>query len=288
MENMLGKYYEGITRQLRAEVDVINALFSHQGEKGAGNEEALRSIVRSFVPERFGVGTGFVIDKNGTPSRQCDIIIYEKQQYPSLFSMTSLHMFPVDIVLATIEVKTTLDKSKATEAIANIASVKELELLTEDWKTFSSEVSATAFDSEAMSGDEVLWEIHRATSPMGYVFAYNSDAVNFETFAEWFGGGGAGPEMAICMDQGFVHRRNGKLTAQCVPVVGGEGDGCPTKQVAGGEAKIDQGRILLAFLLSLQNDLVVKKIHPAIRFMRHYPIQELLRCRTVIDRELDQ
>ena len=287
MQSMLGKYYEGITRQLRAEVDVINALFSHQGEKGSGNEEALRSIVRSFVPERFGVGTGFVIDKNGTPSRQCDIVIYERQQYPSLFSMTSLHMFPVDIVFATIEVKTTLDKTKADDAIANIASVKELELLTEDWKTFSSEVSENAFESKVTSGNEVLWEIHRATPPLGYVFAYNSDAVNFETFAEWFGGAGGGPDMAICMDQGFVHRRDGKLVAQCVPAVSDVPEGSPTKKVGGDEVTIDQGRILLAFLLSLQNDLVVKKVHPAIRFARHYPIQELLQCRTVINRELE-
>lgn len=288
MDNVLGKYYEGITRQLRAEVDVINALFSHQGEKGSGNEEALRRIVRSFVPERFGVGTGFVIDKNGALSRQCDIIIYDKQQYPSLFSLTSLHMFPVDIVLATVEVKTTLDKTKATAAITNIASVKELELLMEDWKEFSSEVSEGEFDSDEFTGSEVLWETHRPTPPKGYVFAYNSHAENFETFAEWFGCVGMGPDIAICMDQGFAYRLNGSLIGKCVPVEDGKTNGYPAKKVEGGDVQIDQARILLLFLLTLQNDLIVKKIHPAIRFVKHYPTTDLLRCRTVVNRPLDQ
>jgi hypothetical protein len=45
MSNILQEYYEGITQQLRAEVDFINALFTPQGIRGEGNETALRDLL---------------------------------------------------------------------------------------------------------------------------------------------------------------------------------------------------------------------------------------------------
>lgn len=87
------QYYRGIVQQLRAEVDSINSLFKHQGIKGDGNETALRDLLIKFIPKRYGVGTGIVIDRHGNQSRQCDIIIYDKQLYPSILSLTSVHFF---------------------------------------------------------------------------------------------------------------------------------------------------------------------------------------------------
>src|SRR4051812_19681461 len=56
--NILSQYYRGINQQLRSEVDFINSIFLHQGEKGSGNESAMRELVRKFIPKRYGVGTG--------------------------------------------------------------------------------------------------------------------------------------------------------------------------------------------------------------------------------------
>ena len=77
MVNIIEQYYRGITQQLRSEVDFINSLFQHQGVKGEGNEEILRDLLRRFIPKRYGVGTGIVIDRHGNQSRQSDIIIYD-------------------------------------------------------------------------------------------------------------------------------------------------------------------------------------------------------------------
>lgn len=129
MSNILEQYYRGITQQLRSEVDFINSLFYHQGVKGAGNEGVLRELLTRFIPKKYGVGTGVVIDRHGNQSRQCDIVIYDNFLYPSLLSMATVHLFPVDIVYATIEVKTTLNANSAKEALINIASVKSLDII---------------------------------------------------------------------------------------------------------------------------------------------------------------
>ena len=121
MPDIISQYYQGIVQQLRSEVDSINSLFQHQGVKGGGNESVLRDLLTKFIPKRFGIGTGVVIDRNGTQSRQCDIVIYDTMLYPSLLSLTNVHFFPVDIVYATIEIKTTLTSDSIKEALTNIA-----------------------------------------------------------------------------------------------------------------------------------------------------------------------
>src|SRR5205809_3844987 len=108
MSNILTTYYRGISQQLRAEVDFINALFQHQGVKGDGNEGILRDLLIRFIPKKYGIGTGVVIDRFGNQSRQCDIVIYDTFLYPALLSLAHVHLFPVDTVYATIEIKTTL------------------------------------------------------------------------------------------------------------------------------------------------------------------------------------
>lgn len=120
MSKIFEDYYKGIHGKLQSEINYINSIFDHQPTKGAANERLLRELIKKFIPSRFGVGTGVVIDKKGNQSKQIDIIVYDKMNYPSLFSLTHFHFFPVDIVYAVIEVKTCMDKEKAKEALGNI------------------------------------------------------------------------------------------------------------------------------------------------------------------------
>jgi len=48
MSSLLSQYYQGITQQLRANVDLIHTLFEHQGLKGEGNEKVLADEVLAF------------------------------------------------------------------------------------------------------------------------------------------------------------------------------------------------------------------------------------------------
>lgn len=174
MANFLHQYYGGITRQLRSEVDFINSLFEHQGVKGEGNELALRELLTKFIPKRFGIGTGVVVDREGNISRQCDIIIYDTQLYPSLLSMSSVHMFPVDLVYATIEIKTTLTAQTSKDALQNIASVRRLKYIEAEFADFHTTQGGGAIS------------IVKTTPPIGIVFAYNSEAKNDTTIKKWF------------------------------------------------------------------------------------------------------
>ncbi len=310
MNNILKQYYQGITQQLRSEVDFINSLFEHQGVKGAGNESALRDLITKFIPKRYGVGTGVVMDRHGNTSRQCDIVIFDTFLYPSLLALTSVHLFPVDIVYATIEVKTTLNSQSAKEAIENIASVKRLDFLKID------------FGDQWMSDNAQAIGIRNTTAPLGFVFAYNSDAQQDRTFKKWFTPSNNEdtplyPSLVGCLDFGLVgfkdearaigstsvypeigmipecstfpliKRKDNELSreiesaadVECLNVFGPiadkllfpfEGVMYPVKKIGEDYMAIDQSRVLLNYLLLLTDLLAHKKINPSISFLKSY------------------
>jgi hypothetical protein len=305
----LHQYYRGITQQLRSEVDFINSLFHHQGVKGEGNEAVLRDLIKKFIPKRYGIGTGVLIDRFGHQSRQCDIVVYDTLLYPSLLSLSSVHLFPVDLVYATIEVKTTLDSGTVKEALQNIASVKALDYIKADFATFTTRNGAG------------LGEIQKTTPPAGFVFAYNSEARTDDTFKTWFTPEKPEdtpqyPSLVGCLDFGiigFVSPGVEDCSASSLPDVGmspscmcfpvvqpkdisphevqipdqvqflkvsrppqdGEfvefaGSICPVKKVGKDYMAIDQGRVLLNFLLLFNELLSLKTINPSIKFTESY------------------
>lgn len=59
-------YWSGVSRRLQEEVDTFNRLIGHAGEQGRENEQSLVSLMERLLPRSLGVGTGVVIDADGT------------------------------------------------------------------------------------------------------------------------------------------------------------------------------------------------------------------------------
>lgn len=109
------------TKQLQAEP------IGHNLEKGLGNEEALREVLRSFLPKKFGVAKGKVTNASGAMSKHVDVIIYDAVECPSLFvDENDNQILPIERVYGCIEVKTTLSSASMEEAFSNLKSVHDL------------------------------------------------------------------------------------------------------------------------------------------------------------------
>src|SRR3954453_10603306 len=65
---------EGVTSRLRAAQQIV----SHPGTRGALAENLLRELVRDFLPQRWAVGTGFVMDVERGRSNQVDVLVYDQ------------------------------------------------------------------------------------------------------------------------------------------------------------------------------------------------------------------
>lgn len=116
--------------QLLAKLDEASAE-GHPGEAGDVAEgQAWRPVLRSFLPWRYQVGTGFVVDYLGGKSEQQDIILYDRQYSPALLSSDDVEQsiyVPVESVYAVIEAKPALNRQNVTMAMQKAASVRRLE-----------------------------------------------------------------------------------------------------------------------------------------------------------------
>ncbi|EAM2739486.1 hypothetical protein FFZ60_18595 [Salmonella enterica] len=100
--------------------------FSHQGVKGAVLEILLSQLFRPLLPADVGIGTGQIIEQySGKLSPQIDIIIYNKSILPPILIDGATGLFPIESVLYTIEVKTTLSSSELSSAHSSAKELNE-------------------------------------------------------------------------------------------------------------------------------------------------------------------
>lgn len=124
--SIIGQYWAGVQQRLEAEVAVFSELVRHEGERGRENEAALGRILGSFIPRRYGVGSGLLIDSHDHYSRQTDLVVFDQSDEPSALAQTTQLLFPVESVLASIEVKTTLRKEDVEDCVEKHRSMLSL------------------------------------------------------------------------------------------------------------------------------------------------------------------
>ena len=94
---------------------------------GSAKEHPARVQLENLMPEGVGVGSGIIIDSYGGASKQQDIVIFEK--ICPIFSINGspdATYYPVEGVISTGEVKSTLGKAQLQDAFEKSASVKKL------------------------------------------------------------------------------------------------------------------------------------------------------------------
>ncbi len=100
----------------------LNTL-DHKVTKGELRELFVSEILEQFLTDQFGIGTGVVINQAGMQSAQIDIIIYDKRVLPPLIKNKQIGIYPIESVLALIEVKSNLRKSDIEKSEDNFSYV---------------------------------------------------------------------------------------------------------------------------------------------------------------------
>lgn len=127
-KNPLQQIFQGLSQKLRADFEFLSSQLNHSLSTGEAREFVLKELLRQYFPARLGVEKGVIISslEHEAPSKQIDIIIYDKLNTPTLYSAENLRIFPIEGVYAVIEVKSNLDNTTLVESIKNIRSVKQM------------------------------------------------------------------------------------------------------------------------------------------------------------------
>jgi hypothetical protein len=166
---------------LVAESKSIFDCLGHNGLRGAAREMFVKDFLLPFLPPYVGIGTGEIINHLGRRSKQIDIVLYNRGRLPPvLIGSGDLGVFPWECVIATIEVKSTLDAGELRSAILNAYSVRRVVQSLE--KTSLLVSGKPPLDSRVWH-----WPIP------SYVFAFGSDLTSANTTSET-AGHNVGPE----------------------------------------------------------------------------------------------
>jgi hypothetical protein len=262
MANFLDHYFSNIYIKLEADALLYNRKLPHPGLVGSENETAIASVLKDFLPRKYGIEVnGIIIDRHGKTSKQCDIIIYDAEKFPKYFRK----VFPVELIYGVIEVKTLISKKEAGIALDNLASINDLDFrpsLTPYWQTQTKEK-----------------QIHH-NPPFSAIFAYRTDTDIFETFAKWFprdflfrgvnlhDKAPKYPEIRTltvgALDHGIIKMEstNGYVTRFAAMSDTEVLDRGFRKKVKGNEIMVDPAKALFIFLEQIWNNVSHHNLHP--------------------------
>jgi len=123
----LNQVFNAIANQMLSDFQFVHTQLKHMGERGSEREKGLQEFLKNYLPSRYAIATGEIVDTNGNTSRQCDLIIYDHLNCPLLLAGKDIRVFPAESVCAVIEVKSVLTYDELRDAVEKISCLKELE-----------------------------------------------------------------------------------------------------------------------------------------------------------------
>ncbi|MEE9239180.1 MAG: DUF6602 domain-containing protein [Thermodesulfobacteriota bacterium] len=122
----LREIFLNLQSQMVAKLSTDRKVILHPGSKGDAAEINWIKVLGDYLPERYKVDKAFVLDSDGNLSEQIDIVIYDRQYSPFLFSQDEAKYIPAESVYAVFEVKQSINKDHINYAGQKIKSVRHL------------------------------------------------------------------------------------------------------------------------------------------------------------------
>lgn len=173
-------YFEAIKKILELQRGILTGVLPHKGERGRNDEMRLIAFLEQILPRRFGIGTGFIVgsDPAAEPSNQTDIVICDEFCNSPIHRELAAHVYPIESVYGTVEVKGTLSKyakdnepTDVDRTLQNIAKIRRLGMTKRYIRYKSVPKSKDHPDQRVVSQESYLIDL----PPRSYLFAYHTD-----------------------------------------------------------------------------------------------------------------
>ncbi|MFT5647848.1 MAG: hypothetical protein ACI976_002543 [Aureispira sp.] len=203
-------------------------------EKGQTRENQIRLFLKQWLPEKFGISKGYLVDKN-TLSKECDIVIFDKAKCPKFYlsEEENLRIFPIAYVYCTIEVKSKLNDKELDNALLKIESVnkvylsyrqisgnkeiyhEEVNLLLSDYEELNEQAISfkplNQFKPHSYSGykGQILRERSYSDRPIRILFCFDFDKrMTIDKIKRKIDRYEYNPEIVFCLKYGSVFQAN--------------------------------------------------------------------------------
>lgn len=99
---------KSIAKKMKIDFDEITSKIMHNPTKGTIREELLKTCFLEFLPEKYSIGNGIIINSDEFQSKQQDFIIYDALNSPKMLKSQAFQILPVESIYSVIEIKSTL------------------------------------------------------------------------------------------------------------------------------------------------------------------------------------
>ncbi len=100
--------------------------FGHPGTKGDASEQVWLELLQTYLPMRYQAASAHVVDSNGKFSDQIDVVVFDRQYSPFIFSFQGQTVIPAESVYAVFEAKQSINAEQVAYARNKVASVRRL------------------------------------------------------------------------------------------------------------------------------------------------------------------
>jgi hypothetical protein len=109
---------------VQSRLETVRKSFDHSGTKGNASENVWIKMLETYLPKRYQAATAHVVDSLGNFSQQIDVVIFDRQYSPFIFTYENQTIIPAESVYAVFEAKQTANASQVSYAQEKVASVR--------------------------------------------------------------------------------------------------------------------------------------------------------------------
>jgi hypothetical protein len=123
----LSQLLSGLHEDIQKRLEISRTCLGHPGTKGDASEAVWLSMLENYLPQRYRAATAHVVDSEGTFSEQIDVVVFDRQYSPFIFSYQGQIIVPAESVYAVFEAKQTANAELVRYAQKKIESVRRLQ-----------------------------------------------------------------------------------------------------------------------------------------------------------------
>lgn len=122
----LTQLLESLHEDIQQRLATVRKAFNHPGTKGDASENVWISLLETYLPKRYQAAKAHVVDSQGAFSQQIDVVVFDRQYSPFIFTYEDQTIIPAESVYAVFEAKQTADAALVKYAQDKVASVRRL------------------------------------------------------------------------------------------------------------------------------------------------------------------
>lgn len=122
----LPKLLLGLHETIQQRLKAARTVAGHPVLKGDASETIWLDLLKTYLPKRYEADRAVVVDSEGAFSEQIDVVIFDRQYSPFVFSQDGITVVPAESVYAVFEAKQTATAQYIRYAQDKAESVRKL------------------------------------------------------------------------------------------------------------------------------------------------------------------